>query len=194
MVPVASTPSMITRPPVGSSSPAMMLKIVLLPQPEGPIRLTKRPCGIVSVTGASAWNMPAEFLEVIGLERHADVVDAKLRGRGRHAHSLTRATHGILPDPGPSRKSRASEHGRPCVRKRRKNKVPARGALAAIYSKCIKLWQRVFTNDRRTSACSGGTSALEHAVRVVLPLQAQEFGQLRIGTPRPGRGSPSGDR
>ena len=32
----------------------MMLKIVLLPQPDGPIRLTKRPCGIDSVIGASA--------------------------------------------------------------------------------------------------------------------------------------------
>ena len=28
----------------------MMLKMVLLPQPDGPIRLTKRPCGIASVT------------------------------------------------------------------------------------------------------------------------------------------------
>ena len=32
----------------------MILKIVLLPQPDGPIRLTKRPCAIESVTGASA--------------------------------------------------------------------------------------------------------------------------------------------
>jgi hypothetical protein len=32
----------MTRPPVGSSNPAMMLKMVLLPQPDGPIRLTKR--------------------------------------------------------------------------------------------------------------------------------------------------------
>src|SRR5215470_10087424 len=58
MVPVASTPSIITRPPVGSMSPAMMLKMVLLPQPDGPIRLTKRPRGIDKVTGASAWNDP----------------------------------------------------------------------------------------------------------------------------------------
>src|SRR6516162_7285575 len=65
MVPVASTPSISTRPPLGSSSPAMMLKMVLLPQPDGPIRLTKRPCGIDSVTGASAWKAPVGVLNVM---------------------------------------------------------------------------------------------------------------------------------
>src|SRR5580700_7492869 len=58
MVPVASAPSISTRPPVGSKRPATMLKIVLLPQPDGPIRLTKRPCEIDSVTGASATKAP----------------------------------------------------------------------------------------------------------------------------------------
>ena len=43
----------------------MMLKIVLLPQPDGPIRLTKRPCGIESVTGASAWKEPVGVLNVM---------------------------------------------------------------------------------------------------------------------------------
>src|SRR6516162_3824087 len=65
MVPVASTPSISTRPLVGSSNPAMMLKIVLLPQPDGPIRLTKRPCGIDSVIGASAWKAPVGVLNVM---------------------------------------------------------------------------------------------------------------------------------
>src|SRR5215831_10023456 len=65
MVPVASTPSISTRPLVGSSNPAMMLKIVLLPQPDGPIRLTKRPCGIDSVIGASAWKTPVGVLNVM---------------------------------------------------------------------------------------------------------------------------------
>src|SRR6185369_17586570 len=58
-------PSIITRPALGSSSPAMMLKIVLLPHPDGPIRLTKRPCGIDSVTGASAWKAPVGVLNVM---------------------------------------------------------------------------------------------------------------------------------
>src|SRR5216684_7858245 len=65
MVPVASMPSIRTLPAVGSSNPAMMLKIVLLPQPDGPIRLTKRPAGIDSVTGASARNAPAGVLNVM---------------------------------------------------------------------------------------------------------------------------------
>src|ERR1700736_1084027 len=65
MVPVAAMPSISTSPAVGSSGPAMILKIVLLPQPEGPIRLTKRPCGIDSVTGASAWKTPAGVLKVM---------------------------------------------------------------------------------------------------------------------------------
>src|ERR1700704_6364452 len=51
-------PSINTRPAVGSSRPAMMLKIVLLPQPDGPIRLTNRPFGIDKVTGASATKAP----------------------------------------------------------------------------------------------------------------------------------------
>src|SRR5262245_11177862 len=55
----------MTRPPVGSSSPAMMLKMVLLPHPDGPIRLTKRPCGIDSVIGASAWKTPVGVLNVM---------------------------------------------------------------------------------------------------------------------------------
>src|SRR6266404_1823526 len=65
MVPVASTPSMSTRPPVGSSNPAMMLKMVVFPQPEGPIRLTKRPCGMASVTGASARKAPLRVWNVM---------------------------------------------------------------------------------------------------------------------------------
>src|SRR5262249_3358440 len=65
MVPVASTPSISTRPLVGSSNPAMMLKMVLLPQPDGPIRLTKRPCGIDSVIGARVWTPPGGVWNVL---------------------------------------------------------------------------------------------------------------------------------
>src|SRR5262249_51469631 len=65
MVPVASTPSISTRPLVGSSNPAMMLKIVLLPQPDGPIRLTKRPCGMDSAIVGSAGKAPVGVLNVM---------------------------------------------------------------------------------------------------------------------------------
>jgi hypothetical protein len=106
MVPVASTPSIITRPPSGSSRPAMMLKMVLLPQPDGPIRLTKRPCGIDE-------RDRRQRLEDAGrrLERHADVVNAKFRGRRRHAHSA-RQWHDFPQSPGLYRKSHASDHSR----------------------------------------------------------------------------------
>ena len=58
MVPVASSPSISTRPSVGCSRPAMMLNSVLLPQPDGPTRLTKRPLSIDRLIGATARNVP----------------------------------------------------------------------------------------------------------------------------------------
>src|SRR5580704_2017287 len=58
MVPVASTPSITTRPSLGSCNPATMLKMVLLPQPDGPIRLTNEPCGTARLTWSSAWKAP----------------------------------------------------------------------------------------------------------------------------------------
>ena len=56
---------MKTLPPVGCSKPAMILNNVLLPQPDGPIRLTNFPGVMESVTGASAWNGPDGALNVI---------------------------------------------------------------------------------------------------------------------------------
>src|SRR5437899_3142946 len=46
----------MTLPVDGGSKPAMMLKIVLLPQPEGPINETNLPAGTSRSTGASAVN------------------------------------------------------------------------------------------------------------------------------------------
>src|ERR1700681_3593464 len=106
MVPVASAPSMITRPPVGSCSPAMTLKMVLLPQPEGPIRLTKRPCGIATVTGASAWNTPAGFLDVMGVLNVILTSSTQSFGAGMH----TPADREIPHAQGLYRKSHASGH------------------------------------------------------------------------------------
>src|SRR5882672_3530740 len=108
MVPVASVPSMITRPPVGSKSPAMTLKIVLLPQPDGPIRLTKRPCGIASVTGASAWKTPAGFLGV-GLVLNVMLTSSTQSFGAGNAHSRgPRNPHARRL----YRKTRASDHSR----------------------------------------------------------------------------------
>src|SRR5262245_9623507 len=119
MVPVASAPSIRTRPVVGSSNPAMMLKIVLLPQPDGPIRLTKQPCGIASVTGASAWNTPAGFLDVMSVLNDMPTLSTQSLGSTQsfgagygiaHSRHPWRRTE-IPPDPGLARKSRAKEHG-----------------------------------------------------------------------------------
>ncbi len=108
MVPVASTPSISTRPPVGCSNPAMMLKMVLLPQPDGPIRLTKRPCGIDSVIGASAWKAPVGVLNVM-LTSATQSFGAEDDMRT----PLDRVAARIPPVPGGLyRKSRASSHRR----------------------------------------------------------------------------------
>src|SRR5262249_51172367 len=95
MVPVASTPSISTRPLVGSSNPAMMLKMVLLPQPDGPIRLTKRPCGIDSVTGASAWKASVGVLNIM-LTSATQSFGAEDDMRT----PLDRVVHGFPPSPG----------------------------------------------------------------------------------------------
>src|SRR5256885_8792535 len=90
MVPVASTPSMITRPAVGSSRPAMMLKIVLLPQPDGPIRLTKRPCGMARLTGASAWKTFAVVAPVLNVMLTSSTQSF---GAGMHAPATKNSPH-----------------------------------------------------------------------------------------------------
>src|SRR6267154_2627201 len=104
MVPVASSPSMITRPPVGSKSPAMILKMVLLPQPDGPIRLTKRPCGIASVTGASAWKTP--FAVVAPVWNAMLTSSTQSFGAGMHAPATEIYPHTLKL----YRKSYASDH------------------------------------------------------------------------------------
>src|SRR5438552_7428043 len=52
--PVIRLPSTITSPVVGSSNPAMMRRMVDLPQPEAPIRQTNSPCRMLTSMRASA--------------------------------------------------------------------------------------------------------------------------------------------
>src|SRR3546814_1380133 len=53
--PVTSAPSNSTRPPAsGSSSPAMMRKVVVLPQPDGPRKTTVSPAWMARSSGSSA--------------------------------------------------------------------------------------------------------------------------------------------
>jgi hypothetical protein len=60
---VMSLPSSLMAPLVGSSRPATMRIRVVLPQPDGPSRQTKVPCGTVSSTFLTA--VKAELLDDI---------------------------------------------------------------------------------------------------------------------------------
>ena len=78
-----------------------MLKIVLLPQPDGPIRLTKRPCGIDSVTGASAWKTPLGVLNAMLTWSTASLSGGRSCGCApgdMHAPSAV-PQHGVPPSP-----------------------------------------------------------------------------------------------
>src|SRR4051812_4267208 len=103
---VRSTPSNITRPPLGTVSPARQLKKVDLPAPLGPIRPTIWPCAIDRLAPSTATNlsnvletfsasssiaMPPpqprrdaapEFIEPAGLEPRDDDDDAAIENIG----------------------------------------------------------------------------------------------------------------
>src|SRR6478735_7991610 len=49
------------RPEVGSSRPAIMRKVVVLPQPDGPSRQKKAPSGMVKLDSLTATNSPKAF-------------------------------------------------------------------------------------------------------------------------------------
>ena len=55
-------PSTNTPPEVGSASPAICLKSVVFPQPDGPIRLTKLPAGMSRLTPFSAATVSPSLL------------------------------------------------------------------------------------------------------------------------------------
>src|SRR6185437_14114513 len=50
--------SMLMRPPVFCSSPATMRKVVVLPQPDGPSRVTNSPCATRKSTSLTAMKSP----------------------------------------------------------------------------------------------------------------------------------------
>ena len=57
-VPVTTSPSTSTRPPVGFTSPAMTDKSVLLPQPDGPTMLRNSPFSTPKLTDSKALISP----------------------------------------------------------------------------------------------------------------------------------------
>src|SRR5690242_13321980 len=58
---VTSSPPSRMRPDVGSSSPAIMRSVVVLPQPEGPSRQKNVPSAMVKVEPRTATNEPKDF-------------------------------------------------------------------------------------------------------------------------------------
>src|SRR5690606_13083270 len=58
---MSSSPSR-TEPEVGSSSPAIMRRVVVLPQPEAPSRAKKEPSGMVRSSGCTAVKSPKTLL------------------------------------------------------------------------------------------------------------------------------------
>ena len=58
---VMSSPSLISRPTVGCSNPATIMRKVVFPEPEGPSRVRNSPRPTSSVTSLSAWNDPKDF-------------------------------------------------------------------------------------------------------------------------------------
>ena len=55
---VTSRPAITMRPSLGSSSPAIMRKVVVLPQPEGPSSVTRLPDSTVKLMPATAAVVP----------------------------------------------------------------------------------------------------------------------------------------
>src|SRR5260370_4484141 len=114
-------PWISTAPLVGSMRPAMILKIVLLPQPEGPIKLTKRPGGIERVTGARARKTPHGVLKVmLALSTRsfgAEDINPLSTTRCRHRHCRSPARDApVRPPPrrhaGDARKNLGRHRGR----------------------------------------------------------------------------------
>ena len=59
---VTSAPPIMIAPDVGSSSPAIMRSVVVLPQPEGPSKVTRVPAAIVNEMSLTAATSPYSLL------------------------------------------------------------------------------------------------------------------------------------
>src|SRR4051812_20656131 len=61
---LTTCPSMRISPAVGSSKPAIMRSVVVLPQPEGPTNTTNSPSSIVKLRFFTASTAPNDFLRL----------------------------------------------------------------------------------------------------------------------------------
>jgi len=58
---VTSRPSIVIAPAVGCSKPAIIRRVVVLPQPDGPRNDTNSPFAADRLKSCTAWNSPKRF-------------------------------------------------------------------------------------------------------------------------------------
>src|SRR5438128_727392 len=119
---VTSSPSSRICPEEGSSSPAIMRRVVVLPQPEGPSKTKKSPSPMVNEEERTAVKSPKRFCkcssrisamallrEVAGDEKaqgpgqdHDERVGVQVEEKGLHQHENAQTDHhgrGVFPRP-----------------------------------------------------------------------------------------------
>src|SRR5260370_1953308 len=91
---VTSSPPSVIDPALGSSSPAIMRNVVVLPQPEGPSRQKKPPSSTVKVEPRTALKEPKDFsrsctrISAIGSLREFRADDEEGRSGQRHHEGI----------------------------------------------------------------------------------------------------------
>ena len=78
---------MKTEPTVGSSSPATIRSVVVLPQPDGPSRAKNDPFGTVRVRSSTALNVPKSLVTSTSLRSSPELVRWLLRREVCHVVS-----------------------------------------------------------------------------------------------------------
>src|SRR5689334_16619895 len=91
---VTSSPPSWISPPVGSSSPAIIRRVVVLPQPEGPSMTKNSPSSTVKVEPLTATKSPKDFCRLLTLIC-AIVLLRKLRGNGEQGRARQQGDEGI---------------------------------------------------------------------------------------------------
>src|SRR6478736_5003476 len=75
-----SLPAIVIEPALGVSKPAIILKTVVLPQPEGPRKETNSPFSMCMVKSCTTCTLPKDFLR---LESSRKAMDAETSSLGR---------------------------------------------------------------------------------------------------------------
>src|SRR6185369_5237377 len=91
---VTSSPPSRISPAVGSSSPAIMRKVVVLPQPDGPSMTKKAPSATLKLEPLTAVKAPKVFCRLVTVIS-AMALLRKLRGDGEEARAREQRDEGI---------------------------------------------------------------------------------------------------